>query len=224
MWHINLPRIMAIKSIFLSSTLLIRRGILKNKYNVFLVAIILLSALLRLNGITYQGHWHDELFSAWASDPDNSLETVLSRTIKDVHPPLYQLILWLLYNLFGYSESVGRYLSAIVGIFSIPALYYLGKELVNRNVGLYSSLLASMNYFLIYYSQETRSYSLLFLLTVVTNIFFIKIIKKQNIQTLSLYIFSSILLIYTHYFGFLVLVSQVIYFIFYKYRRHPAFE
>jgi uncharacterized membrane protein len=166
-------------------------------------------AFLRFKGLTFQSYWNDELFSAFASDPDSSLGRVIKNTVRNVHPPLYQVLLWAWYKIFGYTEFAGRSLSVLAGTLLIPAMYILGKELFDRRVGFYAALISTFNYYLIYYSQEARSYSLLVLLIVVCFVFFVRLLRTQNRINLVGYIASILAVVYTHYYGLLIFASQM---------------
>jgi uncharacterized membrane protein len=179
-----------------------------------LSAILLIAAILRFTGLTSQSYWLDELFSAGVSNPANSFSTMWHATLADVHPPLYQSILWLWYKIFGFTETTGRTLSAVIGFLGVYSLYLLGKEFYNKRVGLYAAIIASMNYFLIYYSQEVRSYALLFLFTTLSYLYFVKVIKQYSKKTFVLYLLFTNALLYTHYFGLFLVATQVFVFAF----------
>ncbi|MCD6116153.1 glycosyltransferase family 39 protein [bacterium] len=179
------------------------------KNSIILFIFIFLGIILRFKGLTFQSYWLDELYSATVSNPDKTLLSVWKELVNvGVHPPLYQLILYGWYKIFGFSEFSGRSLSTFIGSLGVICMYFLGKEIYNKKVGLYSLIIASTNVFLIYFSQEVRSYSLLFLLTVLSFIYFFKFIKKFKRKYISLYLLITILMIYTHYFGFYVLIAQ----------------
>lgn len=190
--------------------------------NVYLIAIVLLGAFLRIYNADFQSYWLDELFSAKMSDPEVPFLDVYHSTVADVHPPAYQLILWGWYKLFGYTTYSGRVLSVLFGVLLVPAIYALGRELFSREVGLLASFLAAVNYFLVVYSQETRPYALLALLTVLSFLFFTKLIRNKDRSALIYYAVSSSLLINVHYFGFLPILVQVPIFLYYIF--HSGFD
>ncbi len=136
-----------------------------------------LALFLRFKGLTFQSYWFDEIFSIKISNPNNSLAFVYNQTMGDVHPPFYQALLWFWYQLFGFSEYSGRALSALSGSLAIFVLYLLGKELYNKEVGIYASLIGGTNYFLILYSQEVRSNIILFLFSALSYLYFSKLLK-----------------------------------------------
>lgn len=132
-----------------------------------LTGAMLFGAYLRLRNITEESLWLDELFSVAVSQPENSFSYVFQQTLNDVHPPFFQIVLWVFYKIFGFGEMIGRYLSAAFGIMLIPAIFVLGRQMFDVRVGLYAAWLAAINFYLIVYSQEIRSYELLALLTTV---------------------------------------------------------
>jgi len=180
-----------------------------------LYSALIIGVILRFKGLTNQSYWLDELASIMFSNPENNFSMMYSLTVEDVHPPLYQTILWVWFHIFGFSELAGRILSVIIGSISIFAIYLLGKELFNKQIGMYASVIASMNYFLIYFSQMVRSYSLLCLFSILSYIYLAKVLNNYRKQDFIIYLIFTILLIYIHYFGFFLVATQVFVFIFY---------
>lgn len=180
-----------------------------NNRKLTLIILIALGAALRIWGIELNSLWNDELFSVAVSDPDNSFNYVFKTTVEDVHPPFYQLFLWAIHKVFGFGEFTGRYLSALLGIIHIPIIYILGKKIFDQRVGLVAAFLLTINFLYIWFSQETRSYELLSLLTTLSFIFYI---DTQNNKKYSFfyYALTLILLLNTHFFGFLPALAQAI--------------
>ena len=137
---------------------------------------IVLGLILRLNGLTIQSYWFDEIFSIKISNPIHSINYVYSHTMGDVHPPFYQSLLWLWYQIFGFNEYAGRVLSALAGTISIYAIYALAREIFNKEVGIYSAFITATNYFIILYSQEVRSNIFMFLFSILSYLYIIKLI------------------------------------------------
>lgn len=113
--------------------------------------------------------------------------------------------------LFGNSEYAVRLLSVITGVFTIAAVYHLAKYLFNGKVGLISAFLISISAFHARYSQETRGYSLLALLSVMSVLLFIKFIYSKREKSYP-FLFISIALIYTHTYGIFVIIVEAIYY------------
>ena len=193
-----------------------------NHVALILTVITILGAALRLKGLTFNSYWVDEIYSLSFSNPSNSLAKVFEETtIIDVHPPLYQTILWIWFKMFGYTEFAGRSLSVVIGTAGIVAIYFLAKELFDRYIGLCASLIASTNYFLIYYSQEARSYSLILLLTVISYLYLKRALEDPRKKNILPYWIATILLLYTNYITMFVVGTQMFVF-FYYILKFPA--
>ena len=120
----------------------------------------------------------------------------------------FLLHLWL--NL-GESEWVLRSLSVIFGVASIPAIYILGSKLFGKKAGLVSAVLLALHSFHVQYSQEARSYSLLFFLIILSSYFFIRAIESpRETKYWVLYVVSSVLAVYSHPFAILVLFTHIL--------------
>lgn len=185
-----------------------REFLRRNETLLWLALIVLIAALVRLNGFATQSYWYDELFSAHISNPGHSLGEVIRLTLADVHPPLFQIVMWWSYKLLGYNEVAGRLPSLLAGIATIPVIYLLGRDLLNSRVGLYAAALAIPNVYLVYYSQEARSYAFLYLLCSLSFLFFLRALRSESRVNVALYIVSTIALLYTHYYVFVALAAQ----------------
>jgi uncharacterized membrane protein len=179
---------------------------------------VLLGSALRLFNLNYQSLWYDELHSIIPTDPDFTVNSIVEYAKTD-QPPLFFLYLHVFFKVFGYSEQMARLASAVIGILGIPAVYFLGKEIKDKQVGLFASLLTCVNYYQLYYSQEVRFYGLAFLLSTLSFLFFIRVFKQQTFTNGFFYIIATSALLYTHYYGIVIFVTQFIIFIvltFYK--------
>ncbi len=188
----------------------------KEKFNPilsFLTVFTLIGAFLRFKNLTFQSLWGDELVSVQTVLV--GLKNIIARSkyIGD-NPPVHNILLFLWTNIFGDNDFSFRALSALAGVGGLVAIYFLGKEIFSKNAGLYASAILSMTTFHIYYSQEARPYSLVCLLGILSYLFLVKQIKAPSIRHSILYILSTALLIYTHYFGLFLVVSQFIFLLF----------
>ncbi len=175
-----------------------------NKKNCLIIIIIFIGFLLRLYNLSYQNIWLDEAFSIYHSQ--QSLAHILD--LKDNTPPLYYLLLngWI--QITGSSELSARLLSVFFGTISIFIIYLLGSLIFNKKAGIYSAFLLAISPVHIYYSQEARTYSLLFLLTLLSMYFYVKQRDGSSKKSIFGYLVSSVLLIYSHLYGILILLAQ----------------
>jgi len=142
------------------------------------------------------------------------------RIQNDNNPPLYYTILHFWIWIFGDSEFAARVPSALFGSFSIIAIYAVGRFLFNKNVGLIAAFILATSVFHIRYSQEARAYSLLAFLTLVSFYYYLKIESSDRRLYVLGYLLSSILMLYTHYYGLLILAAQNIFFFSNYFKNH----
>jgi len=196
---------------------------IEKKNRLILIGIILLGTALRLYHINYQSLWVDELFSIIPTNPNLSV-TSLIESCKSDQPPLFFFYIHYVFKLFGYNELIGRLACATIGLVSIPVIYLLGKECGDKKAGLLAAALTTVNYFHIYYSQELRFYSMAFLLSTLSYLFFIRAYKHNRSVDYVGYILATTGLLYTHYYGMIIFLTQAFTFlILLKYRRDKKF-
>lgn len=186
------------------------------KANYILVGIILLSFILRIYKLDFQSPWGDEIFTLVFSHSDKSFGEVFEVLKGDVHPPLYYYLIHFFLEIFGDSIYVARFVSLLFGVSGIVVLYYLGKEIFNKNVALIAVGLLSINQFDIYYSQDARMYTMLFFSTSLSFLFLIRYLKTPTLKSALLYSLTTALLVNTHFYALFALCSQyliILYFI-----------
>jgi uncharacterized membrane protein len=155
-----------------------------------------------------------EVEKYFTPNADKGIPAVVSGiAIEDPHlPPLYFVILKLWTTVFGGSLAALRSFSAVVGILSIPAMYWLCMELFQSHftAKIGTSLLAISPFFVVY-SQEARAYSFWGLLVLVSSALLLRSLRRPTFLGWLLYTLTLILGLYTHLFFALVLVGQGFY-------------
>jgi mannosyltransferase len=166
-----------------------------------LLTILLIGVCLRIYNLDGECIWSDEGFS-------------IKLAAKDVHPPLYYILLHYWIDLFGDSEFSTRMLSVIFGVIAIFVMYMLGSLIFEKKVGILGSLILSISVFHIRYSQEVRMYTLLTLLAILSVYFYVKLLEnRRDLPTILGYIAATCLMMYTHCYGIFILVGQNVYYI-----------
>jgi uncharacterized membrane protein len=130
-----------------------------NPRRVIFALIIALAAWLRLSDLAGQSLWWDEVVSLEQSRLP--FGEMLAATAADNYPPLYNIILQLFIRLFGESEIVLRLPSALMGIATVPALYWLVDRMQGNRAALIAAVLLTLSPFHLWYSGEARMYALL---------------------------------------------------------------
>ena len=126
---------------------------------------------------------------------------------REANMSLYYLLLrpWLH---FGSSEFYVRSLSVIIGVATVPALYFLGRKLFDSRIGVIAAALLTVNVYHIRYSQEARSYSLMVLLCVCSSFYFLKYLETPSRRNRIAYIAFSSTAVYAHFYSALLIIAH----------------
>ncbi len=181
------------------------------KKNYILIIILFVASVLRFYHIDLQSVWLDEIHTMVETNPSLSYKEFYNIAVeREVMPHLYFLIARFFSFLIDDSVLVIRSISALAGILSVFSIYFLGKELISKKIGIFASLFLAVNQFHIFYSQEARPYALFSLLTILSFLFLLRFTKRLNLKSGIYYALFTALMINTHFFGLFVLVSQAI--------------
>lgn len=158
------------------------------------------------------GFEYDEIFTAITTNPTLSFCWLFKHwLLADVHPPLYNAIVWGWNHLVPYgAEFWLRFPSFIMGIGALTVAWDYFPMRLGKTARVLFVALLSCNLFTIGYSQHARSYMLVLLLAVPLTFLFVNFsYKTSNHQNISLrewgtFGILSLLLCWTHYFGALL--------------------
>lgn len=185
----------------------------------FLAVLTLAALLVRFLRIGAESLWLDEAYSLHLSAGDAL--SVLTGSVGNRHTPPFYYFLLHFWTVFGKSEMALRSLSAVLGAVTVPLVYVLGKDLVDRRCGRIGAVLAAFAPFLVYYGQEARGYTLLVALVVASSIFLRRYVGRGRLRDGAAFALLSILSLYTHYYGAFVLAAVNLYAVF-ELRREPG--
>jgi mannosyltransferase len=189
---------------------------LHSRFSLLLLApLIFLAGWLRFSALTARSIWFDESFT-WRLLQFPWLE-IIQRTARDVHPPLYYLLLKIWSSLWGSSLFSLRSFSVLISLLLIVATYYFAAQLLrSRRTGFFASALLSVAGWHVYLSQEARMYSLGALLALLSTWLLWRASQKTGRQAVYWYLvygLSAAALLYTHYYGFFTLASHALWLI-----------
>ena len=151
--------------------------------------------------------WMDEGLSIGiASQPLFDIPGVLR---VDGSPPLYYMLLAVWIDVFGNGPADTQGLSVAVALLTIPGGLWAGWSLFGRRAGLICAALCAVNPFLTNYAQETRMYSLMLLLSLLTTAAFLHVFAFRRRAYLPAFVAFLALLVYTHNWGLFLAVGAV---------------
>jgi mannosyltransferase len=183
------------------------------KYTWMLTGLIVFVVILSLAVFSHQSLRLDEAQSLWQTS--HTPTKILNILAQDVHVPLYHMILHFWQLFLGNTVLTGRILSLLFFVLSLPAMYFLGKKMFGQSVAIFATTLLAVSPFMNWYGNEIRMYSLLTLLTILSQFFFLGIYRKQDGDSWVGYFLVGLFGIFTHYFFWFVLLVQAIFYFLY---------
>ena len=172
------------------------------------VALTILGAALRFPTLDRQSFWLDELVTA--SLLDRGLTDVVREVPRtEATPFVYYVVAWGWGSILGLGEVGLRSLSALAGTATIPVAYGAGAVLVSRRAGLVAAALVATSPFLVWYSQEARSYALLSLLGAGSVLAFALGLRGEK-RWLAAWAVVAALAIATHYFAVFLVAAEAL--------------
>ncbi len=170
--------------------------------------LLILCSVCYVSLIFNQNVWMDEAFTATLIRTD--MAGVISRSMKDTLPPLYNILLKLMTDLFGYSVPVMK----ITSVIPMIATLFLGATVVRRRHGLFAGCLFMLSLtampLMLYYGVEIRMYSIGFFFSTASGIYAFEVLLDSNRKNWILFTLFSVLAGYSHHFAFVCV--GVIYF------------
>lgn len=172
---------------------------------------------MRFYLIDYHSLSFDELIVVDLFKNRSLLEVLNELKINDTQQPFFYIISYYVEKFWGNSIYALRIPSIVFSFISLWQFYLLVRKIRNKHTALIATALMSVSGLAVSQSFEARPYSLLLLLSIVTSRYFFRVINQNGTQLKDYfyYFLFSLLLIYTHYYGVLLFISQMISLCFY---------
>lgn len=179
--------------------------------NIYLPLFLLLAGFLwKIFFIDYRDICLDEPFTIFNAQKSVG-EILRLSTSNEPTPPLFMLLIHFWIKLFGIGSFSVRFLPLVFNAFTVLFIYFTGKRFFSLWTGLVASGLFFFSTLHFFHGINTRVYSLVSLETAASLYFFLCYAENQkDRKALTGLIISNILLVYSHYFGWFVILSQVI--------------
>jgi mannosyltransferase len=181
-----------------------------SRYVQSLILLTILGFLLRFYNLGLNSLWLDEASTnafAVMSIPDIWKATAGG---GEFNPPLFYWIEHLMLML-GNNEVVLRFVPALLGVLTIPLIYFAGKEFMDHNVGIIAAAAFAFSPFLIFYSQEARAYSMMLFFVAFAMVFYFKALKTNELKNWALFGILSALAFWSHFYAFVIIASLILY-------------
>jgi mannosyltransferase len=174
----------------------------------FPLFLLLLNIILKIIRLDHRDIAMDEPFSIFYSQAD--FHTLFAMLKTENNPPLYFILLHAWIRLFGISALSVRFLSFVFSVLTALVIYRTGTQFFSRRAGILASLLFTFSSYELLFAHEARVYALFGLLTSLSMYCFLKMVtsreRKEYVWMTGL---VNILLVYSHFFGFFVVIIQL---------------
>jgi mannosyltransferase len=173
---------------------------------IIMPAAILLAAAISAVTLFTQSIRLDESQSLWMFT--KSVPGLLTLTAQDVAAPLYGLLLHFWLQLFGTDIIVARLMSFLFFVLTIPVLYLLAIEAANKRVAVVTIILFCFSPFIMWYGNETRTYTLFLFVSTLNTLFFFRLFKSDCKTGKLGFFLTTVGGLYTHYIFIFQIITQ----------------
>lgn len=173
-----------------------------------LVMVMALAAVLRFYKLGTWSIWIEEHHSLRHLSEYDSLTALLS----SVRPVFFLLSKPIVYYL-GVNEWTARLLPALVGIITIPLVYFYTKKIIDRPTALLAAVFLTISPWHIFWSQNIRFFTLLLVFFSVSLVAFYYGLEMNSRRYLILSVIALMVAVATHAIGALLVVVYVAYFV-----------
>ncbi|MBP1928785.1 putative membrane protein [Methanolinea mesophila] len=180
------------------------RRALSSRYIQLLILLTAAGIFLRFYNLTFNSIWLDEA-ATYNFSRDSFLEIWNITANGEFNPPLFHWIEHVML-FFGNSEFTLRFIPALLGAFTIPLFYLIGKEMYDRNAGIIAAAILAFSPFHVLYSQDARAYTTVLFFFTIALFFFLSGLKTGKRSDWILFGIFSALSFWTHFYVFIGVV------------------
>jgi uncharacterized membrane protein len=145
---------------------------------------------------------------------DDFGETISYLVNRDVHPPLWFSFFWVWRRIAGESDFSGRLQAIFFSLITLSLVYQMGKRWFGSpRYGIFAMLILSTNNLFFIYALQIRPYGLAMLLAISSMFAFHRWLTLRSRPAAIVYAVTVALLLYIHYFLFLLVILQGLFFL-----------
>jgi len=183
----------------------------RNKKTRFWISVVLLVIMLTVMVLfaSSQSFWYDELEWSIGKVAGMNFVEICRQLLKDgYNMPLFYWILAILYRIMPYGEIYLLLPNILFILVGITLLYRVSQQLGGENVAFYSLVISTITTILLVMGAwELRPYALLFCTSTLTLLAYLSRRQAENWVNILFYAGSIILLLFSHWFGAIVILS-----------------
>jgi mannosyltransferase len=186
---------------------------------------VIMNFIMKLIYISSNDIAIDEPFSIWWAQQD--LGSLINMLKTENNPAFHFMILHFWIKLFGIGALSVRMPSVIFSSLCAGLIFYTGYRFFSQRVAWAAGIIFTFSVMQMYFSHEARVYPLFVLLAVWNLYLMLAVVKNPDKKQLFIWVtINNILLIYSHYFGWIPVLVQLFIFLVFSWRSKlwkPAF-
>ncbi|MHB1005808.1 MAG: glycosyltransferase family 39 protein [Chloroflexota bacterium] len=167
---------------------------------------------LRLHRLDFQTLWWDEGISLYLAAQGLDALVFHKNFALDLHPPLYHLLLGIWTGIVGQDAFTARALSVFLGVANVPLLYALVRRLAGPVASVAAAWVLAVSPVHIYYSQESRMYTLMPLLATLSLLAFVRLLDApggaMRRKAALAYVAATAVGLWAYYYVGLLVIAQ----------------
>ncbi len=154
---------------------------------------------------------HDEFSAIFRTQYSNIHDLIAYGVKPDSHPPGVQVFLYYWIRWFGLSETSLKWPFALLGVGSVWLMYRVAESWFNKTTALFTAAFLSVIQYTIFYSQLARPYGPGLFFTLLSVLFWTKIVFKhdERFSTFLWFVLASATNAYIHAFTLFFLLVQL---------------
>ena len=198
------------------------------KQSSYLAELKVLAPLTILAGairglIAYNGPlWRDEALFIAIVRAGSFRDMLRFLHFHESHPPLFYALIRAWMSLAGDTDARVLMLPVALGIALVPLMFVVGSTLYSRGAGVVAAALTAVSPALSEFSGEIRPYSLLPMLVLISCSALVLGLERKSRWPWAAHVVSTVALVYTHNWSWLVVAGQVVATLFVLSRRTVA--
>jgi mannosyltransferase len=172
------------------------------------LGLLVLNAVLKILFLDARDIALDEPFTIFYAQSD--FHTLFTMLKTENNPPFYFLLLHYWIKLFGISAFAVRIPSFLFSVAIVYFIYWTGVKFFSLRAGIIASLVFSFSNYHMLFAHEARVYSLFALLTTISMYLFLSLYRDPGKKKLLILLLATnVILVYSHFFGWFVILIQV---------------
>jgi hypothetical protein len=175
-----------------------------------ILGVLLLGFALTVHGLDATTLWNDETWTIDATEPDESIGTLIEKVREDVHPPLFFVELYGWRHITGQSVFELRYFSVLLTLLGVALVYRAGRDLFSPLAGWIAALIFALHDLIRVYAQEVRHYPQFIMLGVLVVWLYWRFWRRPTRGRGIVFVLAGAALLWTHYWGGFVLLALAV--------------